>query len=40
MADLVEVEKKMQILVAFWKDCGLVTGQMTPPFSSVPGSTG
>ncbi len=36
MADLVEVEKKMQALVAFWKDCGLVTGQRTPPSPELP----
>lgn len=28
-----ETEKKMQDLVAFWKDCGLITGQRTPPAS-------
>lgn len=30
MADLEETEKKMQTLVGFWRDCGLVTGQRTP----------
>ncbi len=28
---LVEAEKQMQELVKFWKDCGLITGQRTPP---------
>ena len=28
---LVEAEKQMQELVNFWKDCGLITGQRTPP---------
>ena len=31
MALLTETEKKMQTLIAFWRDCGLVTGQRTPP---------
>jgi len=31
VALLREVEKKMQALVIFWKNCGLVTGQRTPP---------
>lgn len=26
-----EMEKKMQALVSFWRGCGLVTGQRTPP---------
>jgi len=30
---LLETEKEMQTLVAFWTDCGLVTGQRTPPSS-------
>ncbi len=33
VALLREAEKKMQTLVAFWTDCGLVTGQRTPPSS-------
>ena len=28
---LVEAEKQMQKLVKFWGDCGLITGQRTPP---------
>ncbi|MCJ1245703.1 hypothetical protein MMC30_002907 [Trapelia coarctata] len=28
---LKEAEEKMQTLVAFWTDCGLVTGKRTPP---------
>ena len=28
---LEEAEKRFQALVAFWGDCGLVTGQRTPP---------
>lgn len=28
---LKEAEKKMQTLVTFWRHCGLVTGQRTPP---------
>jgi len=31
VALLREAEKKMQALVTFWKNCGLVTGQRTPP---------
>ena len=31
MAVLREAEKKMQVLVKFWGDCGLITGQRTPP---------
>ncbi|KAF1993296.1 hypothetical protein P154DRAFT_78454 [Amniculicola lignicola CBS 123094] len=31
MALLRETEKKMQTLLAFWRDCGLVTGQRTSP---------
>lgn len=30
---LTETEKKMQELVAFWRDCGAITGQRTPPLS-------
>ncbi|KAL8937687.1 MAG: hypothetical protein Q9211_003552 [Gyalolechia sp. 1 TL-2023] len=30
---LQETEKKMQELVAFWRDCGAITGQKTPPLS-------
>lgn len=33
MSFLREVEKKMQTLVTFWTDCGLVTGHRTPPSS-------
>ena len=33
VALLTEAEKKMQTLVAFWTDCGLVSGQRTPPSS-------
>lgn len=33
VALLTEAEKKMQALVTFWKNCGLVTGQRTPPSS-------
>ncbi|KAF2184523.1 hypothetical protein K469DRAFT_780819 [Zopfia rhizophila CBS 207.26] len=33
VALLRETEKKMQTLLAFWRDCGLVTGQRTPPSS-------
>ncbi len=32
---LVEAEKQMQELVNFWKDCGLITGQRTPPSPPV-----
>ncbi|TAQ90810.1 hypothetical protein B7494_g883 [Chlorociboria aeruginascens] len=32
---LKETEKKMQELVAFWRECGLITGQRTPPLSSL-----
>ncbi|KAL9123865.1 MAG: hypothetical protein Q9217_006745 [Psora testacea] len=28
-----ETEKKMQELVAFWRDCGAITGQRSPPLS-------
>lgn len=31
MAILIEAEKKMQELVTFWTDCGLVTGHRTSP---------
>lgn len=31
-----ETEKEMQALVAFWRDCRLVTGQRTPPSSGYP----
>jgi hypothetical protein len=31
VAILRETEKKMQALVAFWRDCGLITGQRAPP---------
>ena len=31
VALLSEMEKSMQALVAFWKNCGLITGQRTPP---------
>lgn len=33
VALLREVEKKMQVLVAFWRDCGLITGQGISPSS-------
>ena len=33
VAVLREAEKKMQVLVKFWADCGLITGQRTPPSS-------
>ena len=33
VALLKEAEKKMQALVTFWKNCGLITGQRTPPSS-------
>lgn len=33
VALLREAVEKMQALVAFWKNCGLVTGQRTPPSS-------
>ena len=33
VALLREAEEKMQALVAFWRNCGLVTGQRTPPSS-------
>ena len=36
MADLKETGKKMQSLVTFWRDCGLVTGQRTPPSPQWP----
>lgn len=36
MADLQETEIKMQLLVTFWRDCGLVTGQRTPPSPEWP----
>ena len=36
MEDLWEIEKKMQALVDFWRGCGLVTGQRTPPSPQWP----
>ncbi|KAI9837941.1 MAG: hypothetical protein M1837_002649 [Sclerophora amabilis] len=33
VAFLREAEEKMQTLVAFWRDCGLITGRRTPPSS-------
>ena len=33
VALLREAEEKMQALLAFWRNCGLVTGQRTPPSS-------
>lgn len=36
MADLRETEKQMQVLVTFWRNCGLVTGQRTPPSPPWP----
>ncbi|KAL9119084.1 MAG: hypothetical protein Q9187_004360, partial [Circinaria calcarea] len=36
MADLLETEKKMQKLVDFWRDCGLVNGERTPPSPQWP----
>ena len=33
VALLREAETKMQTLVTFWKNCGLITGQRTPPSS-------
>lgn len=32
---LVEAEKQMQELLKFWKDCGLITGQRTPPSPAI-----
>ena len=31
VAVLRKAEEKMQVLVKFWEDCGLITGQRTPP---------
>ena len=31
VALLRETEESMQALVAFWRDCGLITGKRTPP---------
>ncbi|MCJ1356471.1 MAG: hypothetical protein MMC33_006466 [Icmadophila ericetorum] len=39
MADLEKTGKKMQELVAFWRNCGLVTGTRTPPSLQWPDST-
>ncbi|MCJ1242375.1 hypothetical protein MMC14_010383 [Varicellaria rhodocarpa] len=36
MEDLRETEKKMQTLADFWRGCGLVTGQRTPPSPQWP----
>ncbi|KAA6412972.1 MAG: hypothetical protein FRX48_02715 [Lasallia pustulata] len=36
MADLAETEKRMQLLLTFWRDCGLITGQRTPPSPQWP----
>ena len=36
MADLRETEKKTQALTTFWRDCGLVTGERTPPLPQWP----
>ncbi|SLM37656.1 hypothetical protein LPUS_07575 [Lasallia pustulata] len=36
MADLSETEKRMQLLLTFWRDCGLITGQRTPPSPQWP----
>jgi hypothetical protein len=36
---LTEAEQKMQELITFWRDCGLVTGRRTPPnYASNPSS--
>lgn len=36
MADLEKTGRKMQELVAFWRDCGLITGIRTPPSPQWP----
>lgn len=36
VADLIETEKKMQKLVLFWNECGLITGTRTPPSPPWP----
>lgn len=36
MADLEKTGQKMQELVAFWRDCGLITGTRTPPSPQWP----
>ena len=36
IALLEEAEKPMQGLVKFWRDCGLITGQRTPPSPELP----
>lgn len=33
---LEEAEKQMQEILNFWKECGLITGQRTPPSPDVP----
>lgn len=33
---LEEAEKQMQELLKFWRECGLITGQRTPPSPDVP----
>ena len=36
MADLAKTGQKMQELVAFWRNCGLITGTRTPPSPQWP----
>lgn len=36
IALLEEAEKQMQELVKFWRECGLITGQRTPPSPELP----
>ncbi|MCJ1346781.1 hypothetical protein MMC31_004999 [Peltigera leucophlebia] len=36
IALLEEAEKPMQELVKFWRECGLITGQRTPPSPELP----